>query len=126
MDELIKRQELSNEILRIYDEHYADTNSQTVHDIFHAVLKRIDKASAVNVHAHWEPRYEIIENDDGWTHNRCSHCKHDAVFYPTFDEDWDEDIDGEWVSLGTFQDGIEEFLTDYCPHCGARMNEVSE
>lgn len=89
------------------------------------MLEQIDKAPTVDVHAHWELRYEDIKNDDGWQHNRCSHCKHDAVFYPTFDEDWDEDMDGEWVSLGTFQDGIEEFLTDFCPFCGATMDEVS-
>ncbi|MCQ2088482.1 MAG: hypothetical protein MJZ37_10550 [Bacilli bacterium] len=104
-------------------------------DILRAILimqegRELDNIPPIDAetvrHGHWELRYEYIENDDGWQHNRCSHCKRDAAFYPTFAEDWDEDIDGEWVSLGIFQNGIEEFLTDYCPNCGAKMDEVTK
>lgn len=82
MDGLINKKELGNEIRRIYAEHYVDTNSQTVHDIFHAVLKRIDRAKTVDaepvVHGHWiKGRLSFTTSlgtegtDDEWC---CSAC----------------------------------------------------
>jgi len=76
--------------------------------------------------AHWEPRYDAAEDDDGFLHHRCSRCKHDAVSFPDMQEDFDENIDGEFESIGYRQMGIIEELTPFCPYCGAEMNEVVE
>lgn len=75
------------------------------------------------LHAYWKTDED---NHDGWIHHICSNCKQSALYYPIFSEDYDEDIDGEWVTLGMMQNDIDEFLTDYCPYCGAKMNGVSE
>ena len=110
MDELIKRQELSDEIQRIYDKHYTEANSQTVHDIFHAVLKRIDKAKAVDaapiVHGHWVTNIydrDFVRIDkDGFPEKSC-YCS----------------VCGDWLTAS------DEYAVRgyYCPNCGAKMDE---
>lgn len=49
VNNLINKDDLSNEIQRIYDEHYSESTSQAIHDIFNAVFKRINKAKTVNI-----------------------------------------------------------------------------
>jgi hypothetical protein len=60
---------------------------------------------------------------DGWKHHMCSVCKKDAVFEYRYVSDYDEGFDGEWEYVGKREAGINEHLTDYCPHCGADMNK---
>lgn len=98
MDELIYKKDLANEIQRIYDEHYINTNNQTVHDIFHAVLNRIYKAKTVNAesveHGYWIDAYPAIEPNPMFAYNICSVCG--------------------------FEQSISNKLP-YCPYCGVNM-----
>ena len=70
-------------------------------------------------HGRW---IERLDGDCEFVHHMCSECKADAFFQYIIEADWDENIDGEWYNRGDEITGIEEFLTDYCPHCGARMD----
>ena len=70
-------------------------------------------------HGRW---IERLDGDGEFVHHMCSECKADAFFQYIIEADWDENIDGEWYNRGDEITGIEEFLTDYCPHCGARMD----
>lgn len=71
-------------------------------------------------HGRW---IEHDEYSDGYYHHKCTNCNTDAPFDYEYREDWDEGIDGEWYLLGLVDDGINEHLTDYCPNCGAKMDE---
>ena len=68
-------------------------------------------------------KWVVYADKDGYNHHRCNKCGIPALFYPDMEEDFDEDIDGGWVSLGNRQVGIIEFLTDYCPRCGSNMSD---
>jgi hypothetical protein len=70
-------------------------------------------------HGRW---IERLDGDGEFVHHMCSECKADAFFQYIIEADWDENIDGEWYNRGDEITGIEEFLTDYCHHCGARMD----
>lgn len=70
-------------------------------------------------HGRW---IERLDGDCEFVHHMCSECKADAFFQYIIEADWDENIDGEWYNRGDEITGIEEFLTDYCPHCGAKMD----
>lgn len=70
-------------------------------------------------HGRW---IERLDGDCEFVHHMCSECKADAFFQYIIEADWDENIDGEWYNRGDETTGIEEFLTDYCPHCGAKMD----
>lgn len=117
MSDLISRKELLTEIQRIYNEHYQNANNQTIHDIFYAVFKRIDRAKGAKdepiiihkptksefrrmaiqmgyeriVHGHWVY--------DHWCEFKCSNC-------------------GGWSNSEPYR-GREK----YCPNCGANMDE---
>ena len=71
------------------------------------------------VHGRWIEHEETQE--DAYSHHKCSECNVNAPFYYKMREDWDEGMDGEWYSIGLVDDGINEYLTDYCPNCGAKM-----
>lgn len=47
-DKLISANKLYKEINRIYQEHYADSAYQFIHDFFRAMLKRVRHAPAVD------------------------------------------------------------------------------
>ena len=83
--------------------------------------KKVNSPDDVEIvrHGLW---VENLEGDDVWVHHMCSECKSDADFRYIEEEDWDEGMDGEWYYLGKDTIGIEERLTDYCPHCGAKMD----
>ena len=51
------------------------------------------------VHAHWEEKHSL--------HHVCSNCRNDARY-----KMWGYDVS--------------EDLSDFCPHCGAQMDEVAE
>lgn len=63
------------------------------------------------------------ESYDGYKHHMCSYCKQDAIFNYIYVADYDEMLDGEWDYIGQREDGIDECLTDCCPHCGAVMGK---
>lgn len=53
---------------------------------------------------------------DGYEHYCCSDCGKPAIFESTYDIDCD---------YTEYQTGIGQYLTPYCPNCGAKMN-ISE
>ena len=67
-------------------------------------------------------RWEKVEGSSGWERHRCSVCKKEATFKYEYIDDYDEDMDGEWEYIGQRENGITEYLTDYCPNCGAKMD----
>lgn len=71
-------------------------------------------------HGRWIEHEETQE--DAYSHHKCSECNVNAPFYYKMLDDWDEGMDGEWYSIGLVDDGINEYLTDYCPNCGASMD----
>ena len=73
---------------------------------------------AIVRHGRW---VEHLDGDDEFVHRMCSECKADAIFRYIIEDDWDEGIDGEWYLLGRITTGIDEYLTNYCPNCGAKM-----
>lgn len=67
----------------------------------------------------------ILEEEeyiDDFQHHKCSSCGALSLFSYTYNEDYDEGIDGEWVSLGYIASGINENITLYCPNCGSKMD----
>lgn len=79
-----------------------------------------DKSQYAEVkHGEWEL---YADNEDGYNHHRCSVCKADAIFTYIEEPNYDEGLDGEWHYICDIEVGIEETLTDYCPHCGVNMN----
>lgn len=61
-----------------------------------------------------------------YDHHECSACGKQALFYFTYEEDFDYNCDDELVSRGIVCTGIHECLTDYCPHCGVRLGNPPE
>lgn len=70
-------------------------------------------------HAKWIPVFDPV---DGYDHYSCSDCHLYAPFNYIYISDYDENFDGEWVYMGEIENGISEHRTDYCPHCGAKMD----
>lgn len=58
------------------------------------------------IHAHWEDMWGGLYANPRY---RCSACKGKALFKLEID------CLGSWKEV--------QALTDYCPHCGARMDE---
>ena len=63
------------------------------------------------------------ENDTEWTSHQCSVCKKLSFREMIYQDDYDEGLDGEWFYLGKREVGIIEHLTNYCPNCGAKMED---
>ena len=64
------------------------------------------------------------ESEDGYKHHMCNKCKTEAPFHYTYVDDYDEGLDGEWFYLGQRESGIVEHMGNYCPNCGAKLEEV--
>ena len=58
---------------------------------------------------------------DDFDHHLCSICNHMAPYYINYEDDWDENLWGEWTLLGQRETGITEDLTPRCPWCGAHL-----
>ena len=91
---------------------------------YKASVKRVLMQSPVAdvaevVHGKWE--MNLCDEDD-YEHHRCSICKSLALFAYENETIWDENSDGDMVECGEFTSGINEYLTPYCPNCGAKMD----
>ena len=62
------------------------------------------------------------DSGDGFAHHMCTACKTNAIFDYTYEDDYDEWLDGEWRYVGQREAGILEHLTGFCPNCGAKMD----
>ena len=77
------------------------------------LLNFLDNAPTIEakpvVHAHWEE-------------GKCSNCEAEACSHswdePIYDYDWDENLQYIYTEHHTEYD-----LTDFCPFCGAQMDE---
>lgn len=86
------------------------------------IIYRTPAADVVDVvHGQWE-LYD--DNEDGYSHHRCSNCKEDAIFTYESEDMYDEGYDGEWHYIGDICVGIDEHLTKFCPHCGTKMEVI--
>lgn len=66
-------------------------------------------------------KWELYDgHEDGYSHHRCSHCKTDAIFTYDMEPMYDEGYDGEWHYITDIDVGINEYLTPFCPYCGAK------
>lgn len=67
------------------------------------------------------PTTDVVEVRHGeWVDGHCTECGEEAM-YSTFDEaiydyDWEENL-----QYSHTETNVEYHLTDYCPHCGAKM-----
>lgn len=59
--------------------------------------------------------------EDGYSHTICSECKTEAPFHYSYEEYYDEGMDGEWEFCGLKESGISEVLSNYCPNYGVKM-----
>lgn len=84
-----------------------------------AIINKFPAVEAEPIHYGW---WELRgEHPDGYDHHYCTNCNQPALFHYEYRPDYTEDYDGEWRYLCDVEDGISEFLTKRCPHCGARM-----
>ena len=69
------------------------------------------------------PTTDVVEVRHGtWVDGHCTECGEEAM-YSTFDEavydyDWEENL-----QFSHTETNVEYHLTDYCPHCGAKMRK---
>lgn len=94
MAEYIERDYLAGELERIYEWHYEGCNHKAIHDVFRAVLRRVRSAPAADVVPVVRGRWKRMKAYH--TEYVCSEC---GDIWP-------------------------DFRSDYCPNCGARMEEV--
>lgn len=76
---------------------------------------------------------------DGHTHHMCSNCREDAVFDYIYEDNYkvtpecnyeyndvtgyEAHLDYHYTYIGQKDVDIKEFLTNYCPHCGAMIKK---
>jgi hypothetical protein len=84
---------LTEEIKRIYEEHYEQAYDKTIHDFYNAVCKRIRRYTIEVKRGEWLTGYPV----------HCSICGGSA---PTDYEDCNR---------------YDAWLTPFCPHCGNPM-----
>lgn len=96
--DLVKRSDLLEEVERVYRDHYEQSYSKAIHDLFNAVRRRIRRCATVDavevVHGHWV---------DG---RNCSEC-------------------GSSIPTDNRYDFISEKDNRFCFHCGAKMDGKS-
>lgn len=99
-------------ILNEYAKHYKNS-----------VMRIIDEQATADVREVIHGKWELYdEHEDEYEHHRCSICKEDAIFTYEMESMYDEDFDGEWRYVTDICAGIDEYLTEFCPHCGAKMD----
>lgn len=90
-------------------------------NIFEFILDEAPTADVAEVkHGEWKLCDDAFGNDVEY--HRCSVCKSEAIFECIYQPIYDENYDGEMEYIAEEFAGINEFLTDYCPHCGAKMD----
>ena len=120
MDKYIKKEEEIRALLNDATEQVGYSREDAAD-----CIRYMDTADVAQVvHGRWIEHEETQE--DAYSHHKCSECNVNAPFYYKMREDWDEGMDGEWYSIGLVDDGINEYLTDYCPNCGAKMEGGSD
>lgn len=100
-------------------ETHLDNLAEGFHEADGVIFRMPAADVAPVVHGRW-----VInrKSEDAYTHHMCSKCKTDAPFHYTYVDDYDEGLDGEWYYLRQRVNGIVEYMGDYCPNCGAKMD----
>ena len=123
--EYIEREALIEEITKskMNNPHTNDKQRQMhVHEHRHflCMVNIMQTADVVEVvHGKWEM---YLCDEDALEHHQCSVCENFALFSYENETIWDENSDGDIVECGEFTSGINEYLTPYCPICGAKMD----
>ena len=125
--DVIARNDLLEDVERIYSEHYMHAHNQVVHDIFNAVKRCIRRSTSINVvpihkyddlRANYKKLLEtadILDNALREYQNRYG--------------EFDDESESRWEYYSTSMmecsnckrhTAIHRFR--YCPHCGSKMN----
>ena len=74
-------------------------------------------------HKQNEGKWELCDDDfsNDMEFHRCSVCKAEAIFECIYQPMYDENYDGEMEYIAEEFAGIREYLTEYCPSCGAKL-----
>jgi hypothetical protein len=134
--DVIYRTELLEEVERIYHDHYEQAYDKTIHDIFNAVRKRIRGAARVDaVPASSVLLHHVIIDKDGVPEVKLQ-LGHKFFTLRLDPVDVRQVVHGEWLpgypiccsvcggpAATDYEDcnRYEAYLTNYCPHCGAKM-----
>ena len=95
MDDLISRQAAIDAINKAFERVFAWDGTSPLGD---KVLENVPSAQPVR-HGKWLPKHHYIAGYEFVSGHICSECGNDAL-----------NAEGD------------DFLTDYCPNCGARMD----
>ena len=116
----IERDKLIRQIEEARDEWYRTTYHKPLGEF---IADRLIESEKNNKESDKEYGKWIMRDSeyDNYEHHYCSMCNIEAIFEYISEPIYEEDCDGEIHYVADINTGINEHLTDFCPHCGTKM-----